>query len=83
MELEKRGDSMMTDQTNKQPAAGARQRNAASPARNVLRLRNFRLLWLGQGTSMLGDQFYLIALPWLVLRVSADPLVLGMVLALA
>ena len=58
-------------------------RPAGSPMRRVLQIRNFRLLWLGQGTSLLGDQFYLIALPWLVLRVSADPLVLGTVLALA
>lgn len=24
--------------------------------------RNFRLLWLGEGTSLLGDQFYLVGL---------------------
>ena len=31
----------------------------------VLKSRNFRLLWLGEAISMLGDQFYMIALPWL------------------
>ena len=30
---------------------------------SVLRIRNFRLLWIGEGISMFGDQFYLIALP--------------------
>lgn len=30
---------------------------------------------------MLGDQFTLVALPWLVLRMTGDPLVLGTVLA--
>jgi hypothetical protein len=45
--------------------------------------RNFRLLWMGQGTSLLGDQFYLITMPWLVLQRTGDPLALGAVLALA
>ncbi|MGE5140742.1 MAG: MFS transporter, partial [Rudaea sp.] len=44
--------------------------------------RSFRLLWLGQGTSWLGDQFRWIALPWLVLQLTHDPLALGAVLAL-
>ena len=51
--------------------------------RGVLRVRDFRLLWIGQGTSLLGDQFYLIALPWLVLQITGDPLALGAILALA
>ena len=33
----------------------------------VLGNTDFKLLWIGQGTSLLGDQFLLIALPWLVL----------------
>jgi len=45
--------------------------------------RNFRLLWAGQGASLLGDQFELIAAPWLVLKLTHDPLVLGFVLALS
>ncbi|MCB0129377.1 MAG: MFS transporter, partial [Caldilineaceae bacterium] len=49
----------------------------------VLRVRNFRLLWLGEAISMLGDQVYLVALPWLVLQLSNDPLAMGTVLALA
>ncbi|WP_374437764.1 MFS transporter [Inhella sp.] len=42
---------------------------------------NFRWLLGGGLLSMLGDQFTLIALPWLVLRLTGDPLVLGLVLA--
>jgi MFS family permease len=50
---------------------------------SVLRNRNFRLLWIGEGISLLGDQFYLIALPWLVLSLTGDALVVGTVLAMA
>lgn len=49
----------------------------------VLRLRNFRLLWLGQGISLLGDQFYIVALPWLVLQLTGDALATGTVLGMA
>ena len=44
--------------------------------------RNFRWLLSGAVISMLGDQFTLIALPWLVLKMTNDPFVLGTVLAL-
>ena len=60
--------------------------HAAPPAsgsmRRVLTLRDFRLLLVGASTSLLGDQFALIATPWLVLQLSNDPLALGIVLAL-
>ncbi len=55
--------------------------NAVS--RNLLRIRNFRLLWIGEGISLLGDQFYLIALPWLVLSLTGNALAVGAVLAIA
>jgi len=42
---------------------------------------NFRWLFGGGVISLLGDQFTLIALPWLVLKLSGDPLALGGVLA--
>jgi MFS family permease len=45
-------------------------------------LRDFRLLFAGTSTSLLGDQFALIATPWLVLQLTGDPLALGIVLAL-
>lgn len=48
----------------------------------VMSLRDFRLLFAGATTSLLGDQFALIATPWLVLQLTHDPLALGFVLAL-
>ena len=53
-----------------------------NPMLKVLSLRDFRLLFAGVTTSMLGDQFALIATPWLVLKLTGDPLALGIVLAL-
>jgi Major Facilitator Superfamily len=50
---------------------------------HVLRMRNFRLLWIGEGISLLGDQFYLIALPWLVLSLTGNALAVGTILATA
>ena len=45
-----------------------------------LKIRNFRLLFIGEGVSLLGDQFYLVALPWLTLQLTGSPLSLGGVL---
>ena len=56
---------------------------AADPRRALFANANFRWLLGGGFLSMLGDQFTLLALPWLVLQLSSDPLVLGTVLALA
>src|SRR6266508_1984760 len=56
--------------------------NVQKPA-SPLSVRNFRLLWIGEGISLLGDQFYLIALPWLVLQLTGSALALGTILALA
>ncbi len=53
------------------------------PARAALmRDKNFVWLMAGSIISMLGDQFTLVALPWLVLRMTGDTLVLGTVLGL-
>lgn len=53
-----------------------------NPMLKVMSLRDFRLLFSGAATSLLGDQFALIATPWLVLKLTGDPLALGIVLAL-
>jgi MFS family permease len=45
--------------------------------------RNFLLLWVGQSVSLLGDQFYFIALAWLTLQLTGSPLALGTVLMVA
>lgn len=48
-----------------------------------VRARDFRLLWFGQGVSLFGDQFYLVALPWLTLQMTGSALALGTVLMVA
>src|SRR5579872_1128215 len=50
--------------------------------RTLFQTHDFRLLWIGQGTSLLGDQFFMIAMPWLVLKLTGDPVSLGIVMAL-
>ncbi len=48
----------------------------------IFKIADFRRLFAGVTTSQLGDQFALIATPWLVLQLTGDPLALGLVLAL-
>src|SRR3954471_18046624 len=52
------------------------------PARNPFAVRDFRLLWAGEAVSALGDQFALIALPWLALVLTGSALALGGAMAL-
>ena len=56
--------------------------SAKIPILRVMSIRDFRLLFAGSATSLLGDQFALIAVPWLVLKLTGDPLILGINLAL-
>jgi MFS family permease len=42
--------------------------------------RNFRLLWMGENVSLLGDQFYFVALPWLVFQITGSSLAFGALL---
>ena len=62
--------------------AAVQQKPAQRPFSKLFSNRNFLLLWAGQGTSLIGDQFSMIALPWLVLILTGDPVQLGIVLAL-
>jgi MFS family permease len=55
----------------------------ASKPRHPLSLPHFRNLWLGATISLLGDQFYLVALPWLVLQLTGSSLALGAILMTA
>jgi MFS family permease len=48
-----------------------------------LKASAFRRLWAGAGLSMLADQAFLVALTWLVLRVTGSGAELGLVLAVA
>jgi MFS family permease len=50
------------------------------PILSPLLKRNFRLLWIGEGISLLGDQFHFIALSWLTLQITGSGLALGTVL---
>jgi len=59
------------------------EKKSTSPFRHLLANRDFRLLWLGEAISLLGDQFHMIALPWLVLQLTGDAFIMGTVLALA
>ena len=54
---------------------------AATPSRSPFAVRDFRLLWAGEAISTLGDQFALIALPWLALLLTGSALALGTVMA--
>jgi MFS family permease len=65
-------------------AAFATARHPMSESRRptVFSNRSFTLLVSGSFVSMLGDQFTLIALPWLVLQLTGDPAALGAVLAM-
>ncbi|MGH8146853.1 MAG: MFS transporter [Rhodanobacteraceae bacterium] len=48
---------------------------------SIFASRNFSLLFAGSSISAFGDQFTLVALPWLVLKLTGNPAALGLVLA--
>jgi MFS family permease len=48
-----------------------------SDARHPLFNRDFRNLWIANTISGCGDQFFLVALPWLVLQITGSGAVLG------
>lgn len=54
----------------------------ATPRSGLFRNRNYLWLWASAGISSLGDYFTLIAMPWLVLTLTHDPVALGTVMAL-
>ncbi len=49
-------------------------------AQHPLRERNFRMLWAGSAISAVGDQFYLVALPWVVLQLTGSAVAVGTIL---
>ena len=59
--------------------AGAR----AMPMWQALRTRDFRLLWASEAVSVVGDQFNLVALSWLVIDLTRSGLALGTILIAA
>ena len=48
-----------------------------------LKNSRFRRLWIGSAISLLGDQFYLIALPWVVLQITNSAVAMGTILMAA
>jgi MFS family permease len=60
----------------------ATTRPTRPPRSPILRDKNFRWLLSGGVISGFGDQFTMIALPWLVLTMTGDPLALGAVIAI-
>lgn len=46
-------------------------------ARHPIFNRDFRYLWIGNTLSGCGDQFFLVALPWLILQLTGSGVVLG------
>jgi MFS family permease len=53
------------------------------PPQHPLRERPFRMWWMGQTISLLGDQCYLVALPWLVLEMTGSAVAMGTILMAA
>jgi hypothetical protein len=52
--------------------------SSSHPLRNA----DFRRVWIGSTISLFGDQFYLVALPWLVLQITGSGMALGAILML-
>lgn len=48
----------------------------------VLKDRNFLIYWVGTAVSLVGDTVSFIALPWLVLRLTGEPVMLGLVMGI-
>jgi Transmembrane secretion effector len=48
-----------------------------------LRFRDFRLVWAGSAVSLFGDQFFIVAVPWVVLTLTRSPAQVGVVLMLS
>ena len=72
------GDASSNEISVSLPGASADSPRAAErKKRHPLRNRAFRLLWIGNTISWTGDQFYLVALPWLVLSLTGSSIVLG------
>ena len=60
--------------------------NVESPpqrTQHLLRNRAFCQVWIGNTVSWTGDQFYLVALPWLVLSLTGSSVILGTIAMLA
>jgi len=67
-----------TDPSSATPSPSPAPVPAPAPeVEHPLRNRNFRLLWIGGSISFLGDQFYMVALPWLILEKTGSAVAMG------
>src|SRR6266581_8539728 len=69
------------DPVGKTEPEGLRASRLVKTTLAPLRVRDFRLLFSGQMASTIGDMFYAVALPWLMLSSGRSPQELGIVLA--
>src|SRR5436305_10472146 len=60
--------------------AAVSQAVPAAAAEHPLRNPNYRKLLVGGTVSLLGDQFYFVALPWLVLQQTGSAVAMGTIL---
>src|SRR5690349_24346395 len=56
---------------------------SVAPSPHPLRNPAFVRLWAGSAVSLLGDQFYLVALPWVVLQITGSAVAMGTILMTA
>ncbi len=65
------------------PQASGQNELGKTPSRlgvlSILRYRNYRLYWLGQFPSVLGQNMQYVSMAWLVLQLTGSPLALGLV----
>jgi MFS family permease len=52
-----------------------------NPIFGLIKHRDFRTILIGEFVSTLGDQFYLVALPWLILQITGSAFAMGTIYA--
>src|SRR5215475_10747133 len=68
----------MSNQAAASPATASPASQAPATV-HPLRNPNFVVWWIGATTSLLGDQFYIVALPWVVLQLTGSAVAMGTV----
>lgn len=73
----------MASATVSVPAPAAAATATSAPPQHPLTNRSFRLLFTGSTISLVGDQFYFVALPWLVLQQTGSAAAMGTIMMAA
>ncbi len=76
-----RADASQEPSSPESPPTPQRRGGYLRAIREPLRYRDFRLLFSGQLISVIGDQFFAVALPWFVLTAGGSPQDLGLILS--